>query len=172
MSLEIIAAAFATGILVKFTDDTHDKPIKRFRSAEMFLGFVYGVLLSYVALKSADVANLWIAAVLANLLAGKLDSRGHRAGAFAMFVILSVFGFPALQPVLFFPFLAAAYADEFFEKDTKKIKNKAFAAMLSYRPFLEVAAFSASVLTGAWIIFASIAAFDTGYILAKRVISG
>ncbi|MFH0889923.1 MAG: hypothetical protein V1836_02140 [Candidatus Aenigmatarchaeota archaeon] len=171
--IEIIAAAFATGILVKFVDDIHDKPMKRFKNVEMFFGFSYGLLLSYVALKSADVANLWIAVVLANFLAGKLDSPGHRIGAFSMFAILFILGFPMLQPALFLIFLAAAYADEFFSDlaDAKKIKNKTIAKIILCRPFLEVAAFVAAAITATWIIFASIIAFDLGYVATKKLIT-
>lgn len=170
MTSEILAAAFVTGILVKIVDQFEDKKVKLFKNANTLLGITYGFLIAYVMLKSDLVANLWMAAVLGNLIAGKVDSAGHRLGIFSMLFILAVFGFPRFDAHLLVIFVLAAYLDEFAIELGKKrrIKNEFIARMASYRLLLELTAFAVSFYTAQWIIFASILFFDVGYMVVAE----
>ncbi len=171
MTSEILAAAFVTGILIKIVDQFEDKKTKLFRNANTLLGTAYGFLTAYVMLKSGLVANLWMAAVLGNVLAGKIDAAGHRIGIFSMLVILSFLGFPKFDAYLLAIFVVAAYLDEFLTELAKrsKIKNEFIARMAPYRLLLKAAAFAASIYTGQWVIFASILLFDIGYVIASKI---
>ncbi len=170
MTSEILAAAFVTGILIKIVDQFEDKKTKLFRNANTLLGITYGFLTAYVMLKSGLVANLWMAAVLGNVLAGKIDAAGHRIGIFSMLVILSFLGFPKFDAYLLAIFIVAAYSDELLKdfNDNKKIKNKTVAVIAPYRVILKVAAFAVSFYTWQWILFASILLFDAGYLIAAK----
>lgn len=170
MTSEILAAAFVTGIIVKLVDQAEDRKIRLFRNANALLGIAYGFLIAYVMLKSDLVANLWMAAVLGNVLAGKIDAPGHRTGIFSMLFALAVLGFPEFNPYLLAVFALAAYLDEFLPALAKKIKikNKTAVRMASYRLLLEAAAFAVSFLSGQWVLFASILLFDLGYIIASK----
>ncbi len=168
---DILIAAFATGMFVKVVDDIEGRPMKWLNRASVALGGFYGLLISYVMLRSALVANLWMAVVLGNLIAGKIDSPGHRSGLFSMLVTVSIFGFPKFEPALLAVFIAAAYADEFFKglSDRKKFRSGFFSSLVSHRVLSEVAAFVVSFYTTQWLLFASIFAFDAGYLLTSRI---
>lgn len=170
MAPEILAAAFATGILVKLVDQIEDKKLKM-KNMSALLGIFYGFLIAYVMIKSPIVANLWMAAVLANIAAGKIDAAGHRFGIFTMLIVLILMGFPQFNFYLIALFLITAYFDEHLKNmgDARKIKNKTFAKMASYRVVLELTAFAVSVYTGEWILFASILAFDVGYAMINKL---
>ena len=171
MTANILAAALATGIIIKIVDNIEDKHIKSMKTLSVPFGIVYGFLIAYVMVSSSLVANLWMAAVLGNLVAGKIDAAGHRFGLFFMFVILSIIGFPVFDIPMLLIFLAATYADELSSdlNDAKKIKNKLVSRILSYRPFLEVTAFAISLQTGEWLLFLSIFVFDIGYCLTSKL---
>ncbi|MBI4177106.1 MAG: hypothetical protein HY516_01960 [Candidatus Aenigmarchaeota archaeon] len=168
MAPELFAAAFAAGIVVKLVDQIEDDGLKLKNTALLF-GLFYGFLLAYVMIKSSLAANLWMAAVLANVLAGKIDAPGHRLGVFSMLFILSIIGFPKFDASLLALFALAAYADEFLEGlgERKKIKNKSLSKIARLRAVLEITAFAVSVYTGQWTLFALILLFDAGYIAAS-----
>lgn len=167
---EILAAAFMTGILVKLVDDIEDKKLK-IKNVSVFLGMFYGFLTGYVIIKSPIAANLWMAAVLANIAAGKIDATGHRFGIFAMLSTLVLIGFPQFNFYFILLFLIAAYFDEHLKNmsDSRKIRNKKLSKLASYRLLLEMSAFAVSVYTGQWILFASILFFDLGYALIGKL---
>ncbi len=172
MTPEILAAAFVSGIIVKLTDRIGDKKIKNksIKNFSALLGITYGFLTAYVILKSPIVASLWMAAVLGNILAGNIDSIGHRFGLFAMLAMLAMSGFPQFNAYSLALFVVASYADEVLKNlsDAKKIKNKTFAKIAPYRVLLETAAFITSLHTGQWILFISILFFDIGYVIAAK----
>lgn len=172
MAIEILAAAFATGIVVKLVDeieDGKDKTRKKSGGAAALLGIFYGFLMAYVMIKSALVANLWMAAVLANVLAGKIDAAGHRLGVFSMLLILSITGFPKFEAGLLAFFALAAFSDEFLEglAEKRKIRGRIASKMAQLRAVLEISALAASIYLNQWMLFASILLFDTGYVLAS-----
>ncbi|MBI3413138.1 MAG: hypothetical protein HY051_03595 [Candidatus Aenigmarchaeota archaeon] len=173
MASDILAAAFVTGIIVKLTDQMEDKNKKSnsMKNIPAFLGTVYGVLISYVMLKSPVVANLWMAAVLGNILAGNMDVKGHRIGIFTMLSVLAVFGFPKFESYLLLVFTVAAYFDEFLKDlgESGKIKSTIFNRIVEYRLILEATAFAVSLYTAQWILFASIFLFDLGYIIVNEL---
>ena len=170
MSTETLAAAFATGIVVKIVDEISDKKLK-IKNASALFGMFYGFLIAYVMIKSPVAADLWMAAVLANIAAGKIDATGHRFGVIFMLTALILMGFPRFNLYFVALFLAAAYFDEHLKNmsDARKIKNKAIAKAASYRIVLELTAFAVSIYTGQWIIFASILAFDIGYAIVNKL---
>ncbi len=170
MVTEILAAAFATGIVVKIVDDISDKKLKIKNTSTLF-GMFYGFLIAYVMIKSPAVADLWMAAVLANIAAKKIDATGHRFGIFTMLTALILMGFPRFNFYFVSLFLIAAYLDEYLKNmsDARKIKNKFIGKAASYRIVLELTVFAVSVYTGQWILFASILAFDIGYAIVNRL---
>lgn len=173
MTAEILAAAFVTGIVVKLTDQIEDKKIKNrtIKNFSPLLGTFYGFLIAYVILKSPAVANLWMAAVLGNMLAGKIDSTAHKLGLFSMLATLSIFGFPSFNVILLVLFFAAAYLDEFLKGlgESGKIKSIIFNKIVEYRLILEATAFAVSLYTAQWILFASILIFDLGYVAVNEL---
>ena len=151
--------AFITGILVKVVDWIEDET--EHKSFLMYpLAIAYGVLIGYL-ISFAPFSMLFLGALFAQALAGKVDSRSHVVGFITAMVSLLYFGFPEFDLLPFFVFLVFAFVDEF------KFFGK-YLFLSDYRPFLEIAALAFLPL-GIWYYFLGIISFDIGYLLFGKV---
>ncbi|MBI2445710.1 hypothetical protein HYV43_04950 [Candidatus Micrarchaeota archaeon] len=150
MVLAFLLSAFS-GFLTKTADEIKT-PLG------LAAGVTYGVALAVAASLDPLVATVFLPSVLANLAAGKIDSKTHALG-FAGFILGDfAFGFPTIALPLAFIAFAAALADE-------KIDLK-----LPYpRPFLPAAAALISVLTHSSTPLIAVLLFDGGYVVAEHV---
>jgi len=151
MVLAFLLSAFS-GFLAKTADETNDYlgPLS---------GAAYGVALVVAISLDALLATVFLPAVAANLVAGKIDSKNHMLGL-AVFLAGLVFFNPASPIRIEWAALAfaAALADEL--ADLK----------LAYpRPFLPLTAILLSFLAASYVPILAVLLFDGGYLLAQRV---
>lgn len=147
--------AFLAGFLVKAVDWIEDEKKGRGRG-KYLLALLYGLMLGYL-LSFAPFSLLFLATLIAQLFAGKIDRPSHELGAAVATITLLFFGFPTLQFLPFTFFFILAFADELR-------LPQPFAVLTKYRLFLKIGA-ALFILIGRWEYFAGILAFDIGYTL-------
>ncbi|MBU0591833.1 hypothetical protein KKF81_03180 [Candidatus Micrarchaeota archaeon] len=158
MLLEL-ALAFLAGIVVKAVDWLEDDK-KSSHPVKYFLAIVYGILIGYV-IGNAAFSVIFIAALIAQILARKVDTITHEIGF--LFAILTTVFFitPQIELPIFVYFIAMAFGDEV--KFTGPLKT-----IVEYRPFLKLAALSMLVI-GRWDYFIGIMVFDIGYFGFQKI---
>lgn len=144
--------ALVAGFLTKLADSLHH-PLSH------AIGVLYGLVLGYLVAHDALVAVVFIPAVLANVLAGKIDSLPHVLGVAAFAVTALYFSVPAFSMVFGFLCFLAALADE-------KIHVNFFYP----RPLLPAAALLASFALVSVTPVLSMVLFDAGYFSGQRVL--
>ncbi|MFH0737189.1 MAG: hypothetical protein V1827_00970 [Candidatus Micrarchaeota archaeon] len=158
--LVLLALAFFAGLLVKIVDWLDDV-----RKAPLWVkippAMVYGVLIGYL-IASAPFSVIFLAALLAQVFARKVDTHAHRIGFVIAALSLIYLGFPSFDLVLLGAFLLLAFLDE--------IDFVGFLRPLNdLRPFLKIGALAPAVV-GNWSYFAGIISFDIGYLLVAKII--
>jgi len=151
------ALAFFLGIIVKAVDWLDDTK-KSKNPLKYLFAIIYGLGIGYL-ISTASFSMLFLAAVVAQVFAKKIDTAAHRLGVLATALGILSFGFPPFDPAVFVYFLVFAFLDE--ADYIGKLRP-----LTEYRPFLKVAAF-AFILLGRWDYFAGIIAFDVGYELFR-----
>ncbi len=150
MVLPFLLSAFS-GFLTKTADEIKT-PLG------MAAGVIYGVALAVAASLDPLVASVFLPAVLANALAGKIDSKNHVLGLAGFALGLLAFGLPSIALPLAFIAFAAALADE-------KIDLK-----WPYpRPFLPLGAALIAVLSHSATPLLAVLLFDAGYWVSEYV---
>ncbi|MBI5226631.1 hypothetical protein HY994_05370 [Candidatus Micrarchaeota archaeon] len=143
--------SIAAGFLTKATDELKTK-------WAYLCGIFYGLLLGLLATSDPLFAVVFLPAILANVLAGKVDTHAHRAAIIALVLVLFLRGTPT--PALLWAVLAfaAALGDELLD------------LRLFYpRPLLPVAALLISFLAQSATPILAVLTFDAGYLVADRV---
>lgn len=162
--LEYILLAFLAGILVKIVDYIEDNrrgknPLKW--PAAILYGFLIGHLISL-----APFSMVFLAAVVSQVLARKVDTKAHVLAFIVVIFSLLYFGLPELVVLPFVAFLLFSSLDEL----DHLIFWKKPVWVQEFRPFLELATIPFLFL-GQWYFLAGIVAFDVGYI-STRFLSG
>lgn len=148
-----LAIAVVAGLLVRIVDWLDDE--RKSRSPVKYaFAIAYGVLLGYI-MGTASFAGIFLAALVAQVFARKIDTPAHELGFVTAIITLLFFEVPGIELTLFMYFLVLAFLDEadFIGK---------LRPLTKYRPFLKVGSL-APVLIGRWDYFAGIIAFDIGY---------
>lgn len=169
--LTLFIIAFLTGIFTKLADDFEDKKPVTHKGIRIFTGIIYGALIGYVIIKYPVVAPLWIAAVLGNLLFGRINALSHYAAMSALLFFIIFTGISAVNILLVALFTAVCIFEEWFHdivSRKKLVKNKLLQQIVEFRPMLEIAAFVYSAITGLWIVWLALLCFDMGYIAIKN----
>jgi hypothetical protein len=147
------AIAFVSGILVKvvdwFDDDMKSKSI-----AKYLIALVYGVLIGYL-IGNADFSMVFLAALIAQIFARKIDTLAHRIGFASSILAIFFFTVPQIDIYLLGYFLLLAVFDEIDYVGKLRKLNE-------YRPFLKIGAVPVALL-GMPQYLAAILAFDVGY---------
>lgn len=154
------ALAFLAGIIVKAVDWLDDVK-KSTRPAKYILSLLYGLLLGYI-IGTSTFSVIFLAALVAQVFARKVDTTAHRMGFVTAALSLIYFGFPVFDIWLFLIFLFLAFLDEIDYIGWLR-------PITEYRPFLKVGALIPAI-SGVWDCFIGIMAFDIGYELFKIVI--
>ncbi len=145
--------AFVAGFIVKIVDFFEDD-LKSNDPLKYGLAIIYGILIGYV-IGNASFSVIFIAALLAQVLARKIDTTAHRLG-FAVSIITALFfQVPAIDMYLLGYFMILAFLDEITYVGKLKILSK-------YRPFLKIGVIP-MILIGRWDYAAGILIFDLGY---------
>ena len=151
--MEMYIIAFIAGLFVKIVDWLDDDR-KSSHPIKYFLGIGYGLMLGY-RIAFAPFAALFLAALLAQVFARKVDTLAHKIGFTMAALSLIFFGFPAVEMVLVIGFLFLAFLDEVdFVGKLRPLNN--------WRPFLKLGALAPAVV-GDWSYFIGIMVFDIGY---------
>jgi hypothetical protein len=151
--------AFIAGILVKWVDWIDDD--EKGRSKLKYpLAIAYGLIIGYL-ISSAPFAEIFLAAVVAQIFARKIDTQAHLIGFAVIALSLLFFGFPQISLAFFVYFLALAFLDE--QEYAGKLKQ-----LSDYRPFLKVGSL-VMLFFGRWEYPAGILIFDAGYLLFQEL---
>lgn len=151
--MEVYIIAFIAGLFVKAVDWLDDD-WKSKHPAKYLLAIAYGFMLGYL-IAFAPFAALFLAALLAQVFARKVDTLAHRLGFVVAALSLVYFGFPFLDIALVTGFLFLAFLDEVdFVGKLRPLNN--------WRPFLKLGALAPAVV-GDWSFFIGIMLFDVGY---------
>ncbi|GEM_PF-2388004 len=150
MVLPFILSALS-GFLTKTADQLNSR-------LGLAAGAAYGLALAVAASLDPLVATIFLPAVLANLLAGKIDSKNHWLGLAGFALGLLAFGLPSIA----LPFALLAFVAALLDE---KIVLK-----LPYpRPFLPAAAALIAVVTHSATPLLAVLLFDAGYWVSEYV---
>ncbi|MFH1785599.1 MAG: hypothetical protein ABH842_04165 [Candidatus Micrarchaeota archaeon] len=150
---ELLALAFLAGLLVKVVDWMEDDR-KTSIWHKIPLAFAYGILVGFVT-SSASFGLLFLGALLAQILARKIDTFTHRFGFLVTICALVVFGFPQIEGIWLIYFMVLAFLDE--QDYIGRLRP-----LVKYRPFLKVGS-AILIIIGRWDYFLGIIIFDIGY---------
>lgn len=153
--------AFVAGFIVKAVDWLDDDKKSR-HPLKYALGAVYGALIGHL-IAAATFSVLFLAALVAQVFARKIDTAAHRVGFLTAALSLLFFGVPVLDLRLFIYFLVFAFLDEvdFIGR---------LRPLTEYRLFLKIGAL-VPILMGRWDYFAGIMAFDIGYWIFEYILA-
>lgn len=157
----VVIAAFLSGFAVKIVDWMDDERKKKTPDWVRYpIAIIYGLLIGYV-IGNATFSLIFIAALIAQVFAKKIDTRAHQLGFLVAAFSLLWFGFPQLDLPLFIFFAALAFLDEidFLGK---------WHPITEYRLLLKVAAL-VPLAIGRLDYFIGIIAFDLGYLLFQAI---
>ena len=162
-SFILLLIALITGMLVELTDLVDEHNLKLFKFSNYLFGLSYGILITITIILFPIIAPLWLGAVIANTIYGRVDSKGHYAAFLILIVALIIFWNFKINIWLLVIFIIAAIIDEIF--DDFQDKKRKF--RLPIRPFLNITALIVSIVLGNFIILFAILAFDIGYDITK-----
>lgn len=173
--LTLLFLTFLTGLFTKLADDFSDKNLASYRPLLFLSGIIYGALISYVIISYPAVAPLWIAAVIGNLLFGRVNQLSHWSAIATMVFMISLFGLSPINIFIVLMFTAVCVFEEWLHdvitvKKLMVFKNKILKAIVEFRPMLEIASFLYSAITGLWSVWLALLLFDFGYVLAGKLI--
>lgn len=149
----LYAVAFISGLLVKLVDWLEDDR-KSKHPGKYVIGLAYGILIGYI-IGNASFSLIFLAALVAQVLARKIDTTAHRIGFAASVITALFFQLPAIDIYLFGYFLALAFLDEVDYIGKLRPLTK-------YRPFLKIGPIPL-ILIGRIDYLIGIWAFDIGY---------
>jgi hypothetical protein len=158
------ALAAFSGLVVKVVDELEDSKLFECRIRPILkypLGILYGILIG-AAISFSTFASIWLAALFAQFITGKIDRPAHLAGFLAAIIFSLYFGVGEFQMLDFFLLIAFAAADEI----------PAFQVFgTQARIWLKFAALILGIF-GRWDYFIAIMCFDAAYYLACKSIPG
>ncbi len=155
------AAALAAGALVKFVDQIEDAGKKTTAPLRYVPALAYGLLIGY-SISFATFSTLWLAVLLAQFAAGKIDRASHFLGFFTALAFAVVFGIFEFTMLDFFAFLAIGFMDEL---------QLFGGALRGYRPFLKLATLVYGLFFR-WDYFIAIMLFDSTYYVVGKIFPG
>jgi hypothetical protein len=147
--------AFISGILVKSVDWLEDDK-KSKNPVKFLLALIYGILIGYI-IGNTSFSMIFLAALVAQVLARKIDTSAHRLGFATALVVALFFEIPTIIPLFFGYFLVLAFLDEVdFVGKLRWLET--------YRPILPIGALPL-VFFGMPEYFFGILVFDIGYLI-------
>lgn len=157
--IPFVAALFA-GALVKAVDWLDDDKKSR-HPVKFLLAVFYGIVIGFV-IGTASFGLIFLSALIAQVLARKVDTMAHIVGLVFAVISLPFFGIPYIDLPILAYFLVLAFLDE--GEYIGKLKF-----LSDYRPFLKVGALPFAFI-GRWDYFIGILIFDFGYELARNIL--
>jgi len=149
--------SFLSGFLIKSVDWIEDE-LKGSLIVKWPLALISGLLIGFV-ISGSDFSNIFLAAIVAQVLTGKVDKATHGLAIAVAAVVFLLLGINGLKLEHFAIFIIPAAIDELKFTGT-------YAFLTLYRVFLKAVAFL-FVFAGMPQYFIGIIMFDAGYILFK-----
>ena len=149
--------AFISGALVKIVDELSDK---RNKLAAYLFGAAYGIVIGHL-ISSASFSMLFLGALIAQVVARKIDKGSHMLGFLFAIMATAYFGVPNLEVFPLLVFFALAFLDE---QEFKGFLGK----ITEYRVFLKLGALT-FVLFGRVDYLVSVLLFDAAYLVAEKL---
>lgn len=152
MAVYQIGLAVLSGVLVKVVDWIEDDK-KSKNPLRYLIAITYGAAIGYL-IGTADFSVVFLSALIAQVLARKIDTMAHNIGFLVAILSTLYFGIPQIDLFLagFFIILAVIDETEYFVHP-----------LMKYRPFLKVGTLGFGIISGQWTYFVGIMAFDVGY---------
>ena len=150
--------AFLSGALVKIVDELDDRKNK----VVYLFALVYGAAIGYI-ISSSSFSMLFLGALLAQLIAKKIDKPSHTVGFLFAICSMVYLGLPRFEFLNLGIFLVLAFLDE-------QVFRKPLAALNSlshYRAFLKIGALFFA-LFGRVDYLIAILLFDGAYLIIDR----
>ena len=151
---------------MKYSDDLHDV------NNNMMLSCVFGVLCgvasAVASLYNLEAAYIFIAILIGNFLALKVDSINHIVTLVIFVVILLIYGIPELNLPILLVCILAAFLDEFGHELISTITDNGFLNLFfEYRFVMKIVTFILAIC-GAFdiLIFICFIIFELSYLMA------
>lgn len=140
MSLIIPISYALSGFFMKYSDDEYDENLNKKRA--IFLGIICGIFTGLVSSLSSDAACIFIAILLGNLFAFKVDGIHHIACLATFLFVFLLLGIPSLTVIPILLIIIGAFIDELGnDNELLYSKNKFFKYFFDYRFALKVVIF-------------------------------
>jgi len=165
--MELFIIMFFIGVLTKVVDLIEDDGLKLFRYANVLFGIIYGLLIGYVVTAYQNVSPLLLGTVIAMVVYGRIDAKGHYTGIVALALFL-VANWPWKTSVpLLMIFVIANIFEELLNDllDRGYFKKNVIKNILAVRPVLELTALVVAIVIKDIAIFMTILSYDVGYVL-------
>ncbi|WP_409199479.1 hypothetical protein [Methanobrevibacter sp. DSM 116169] len=127
-----------SGFLMKYSDDEYDENHNKLSS--VILGILCGLITAVVCFLNSDAACIFIAILLGNLIAFKIDGIHHIATLITFIIVLIFLGIPNISLIPLIISLIAAFIDE-LGNDNEKLysKSKYLKFFFDYRFTMKIA---------------------------------
>ena len=163
--LFVTAVSLLFGISMKIADFLDEHGLKWFKGSAVLFGILWGTLGAVLVIYDTALANVILAMNIAFLLRNRLDYFNHQLAA--TIIIVSFLFSSVFNPNIFIPFLIwlVAFGSIDDHLDSVKVSRWIFELnrLLPYR----LSTFVYSMITGQWVVFASILAFSIAYDVTK-----
>lgn len=147
------ALALVSGVLVKLVDWLDDD-VKSKQPYKYGFALLYGLLIGYL-IGNASFSLIFLAGLMAQIFARKVDTLAHKIGFVTSIVTALLFTLPSIDFILLGYFLLLGFLDEI--DYIGKLRK-----LTEYRPFLKVGAVPLALM-GRPDYLIAILAFDVGY---------
>jgi len=172
--LTILVFSALYGISMKVADMLNEHNLKWFKFSDILFGVLWGVFASILILTNNEMANLYIAILLAFILKSKIDRINHGIGAAIMLLafIFTLTNFTLILPLFLTVFISYTILglihDDSHKSKSKNIINKLFDLRFY---FILVPLILAVVVKNYWFSFYSSSLFIIAYDLTKYYLS-
>ena len=145
MSLIIPISYAVSGFFMKYSDDEYDENLNKKNA--IILGILCGIITGFVSSINSDAACIFIAILLGNLIAFKIDGIHHLACLVTFILVFLFLGIPNLTFLPLIIIIIGAFLDE-IGNDNKKLylKSDFFKYFFDYRFTLKIVIFVLAIL--------------------------
>lgn len=134
-----------SGFFMKYSDDEYDE--NNNKNKAIVLGIICGFFAGLATISNIDAAYIFIAILIGNLLAFKIDGLHHIVTFFVFILMCLLFGVPSLSIVILLICILSALFDEVgHELIGSASDNNILALFFEYRFIMKIAIFLLAVL--------------------------
>ena len=138
MSITLAVSYFLSGFFMKTSDDEFDE--KKNVSVACLLGVICGVFAGYATIVNADACVIFIAILIGNVFAFKVDGVHHILTLAVFAIICLIFGIPPVNFIALIVCIITALLDELgHERIILYTKNIYINLFFEYRCLMKVA---------------------------------